>query len=313
MPAASSFRRAIPDWLLVTLIPLGIFLLAGLAELNERIAAATRAYEALQLDELPAALLALASTLAWISWRNNARAKRELLLRIEAEQALAEKQQELRELARRITDAQEAERRQIAHELHDDLGQTLNAIKIEAVGLRNRLPSTENTGQREAAAIVDLIDQVYASVRRLLGRLRPVALDELGLYAALEHALAAWQNRMPSVRFELQGLAKLPTLAEPQALALYRVCQEAVTNALRHAAPGRIILGFAHDSDTGKLRLEIEDDGGGADPVALQHGLGLLGMRERIEGIGGTIEFATRPGAGFAIRVVIPVTSGVTS
>lgn len=306
MPNPTPARQVIAERILLVLIPVAVFVLAGQAELNERIAATTLAYEAIQLDELPAALLALTSLLAWISWRNNSRAIRELALRIEAEQALAEKQQELRELARRITDAQEAERRQLAHELHDDLGQTLNAIKIEAVGLRDGATSPPADRHRSAAAIVGLTDQVYASVRRLLGRLRPIALDELGLYAALEHAVTEWQARTPAIHFELRGPAQFPILDETCALALYRICQEGVTNALRHAQPTRVSIEFSLAAGA-VLQVSIRDNGKGTNLATACPGFGLLGMRERIEGIGGRIDLRSRPAAGFEIQASIPL------
>lgn len=301
------------EWALVILIPVAVFILASKMELNERIEAAAGAYEFLQLDELPVTLLSLAATLAWVSWRNNRRASQELQRRLDAEAALAAKQQEFQLLSRRSTEALETERRKLAQELHDDLGQMLNAIKIEAVSLRSSEAETAAPGHRCASAIIRLTDLSYEGVRRLLRRLRPVALDELGLQGALEHALADWRERSPAIDFVLRSAGQLPSLDEAAAIALYRVCQEGITNALRHAAPTRIIIAFSVLPENATVQLSISDNGSGADLAALCHGLGLLGMRERIEGIGGQIDFSSTPGEGFAILAEIPYRPGTPS
>lgn len=303
-PAPSA--RPLVEWLSALAVSMGVFLFAGLIELNERISAITESHEDLQLDELPAAFLAFAVMLSWISWRNNRKAQRELLLRLDAEDSLAAQRRELSELVRRTTTAIENERCQIAHELHDDLGQTLNAIKIEAVALRNLAPDPADARRRGAIAIIELSDRVYGSVRGLLGRLRPVALDELGLQGALEHIVAEWRARVPNIEFRLTGIDRLPPLEEPAAIALYRVCQESVTNALRHAAATRIDIGF--DREDGKLHLKVADDGCGVELNQLQRGLGLLGMRERMENLGGRIEYRSRPNAGFEVTAQLPLT-----
>lgn len=306
METRITLTRRHAEWVLVILIPVAVFVLASQMELSERIGAAAVAYEFLQLDELPVTLLSLAATLAWISWRNNRRAALELQRRLDAEAALAAKQQEFQLLSRRSTAALETERRKLAQELHDDLGQMLNAIKIEAVSLRDSEAETAAPNHRGATAIIRLADRSYEGVRRLLRRLRPVALDELGLQGALEHALADWRERSPAIDFILRGASQLPAFDEAAAIALYRVCQEGITNALRHAAPSQIVIAFTVSPENTAVHLSIRDNGNGADLVALRHGLGLLGMRERIEGIGGQIHFSSTPGAGFAILAEIP-------
>lgn len=293
------------EWALAILVPVAVFILASLTELNERIEAIAGAYEFLQLDELPVTLLSLAVTLAWISWRNGIRAAQAFQGRLAAEAALESKRQEFQQLARRSTAALEEERRRIAQELHDDLGQMLNAIKIEAVSLRNIVPDVSAPGNRGAASIIQLTDRSYEGVRRLLRQLRPVALDELGLQGALEHALADWRERTPAIDIVLQGAAHLPALDEATTIALYRICQEGVTNALRHAAPSRIVIAFETLPDNA-IHLSISDNGHGTDLNALRHGLGLLGMRERIEEIGGKFAFRSEPGAGFTLLADLP-------
>jgi signal transduction histidine kinase len=309
LPVALKPSRA--EWALVILIPLAVFILASQAELSERFALAAQAHEGAQLDELPAALLALSATLAWLSWRSARRARQELALRLSAESALMAKQRELKRLSRQATDALEAERHNIAHELHDDLGQTLNAIKIEAVALRKRTDDPDGPEHRGAQAIVDLADRSYEAVRRMLGRLRPVALDELGLPGALEHAASEWQSRSPAIQFSLQGARTLPALDDRTAIALYRICQESVTNVLRHAAPTRVTLRFEHRAGENALHLEIADNGRGADIDRLRPGLGLIGMRERIENLGGSIAFLSTPGSGFSVKASVPLDTAV--
>lgn len=301
-PSPGSVR----DLLFVALTPIGVFIIAATTELNERINHATRAFEPLQLDELPLALLSLSLALAWLSWRNWRRAMHELARRTQAEQALETNRGELRALSRRMTDALEAERRRLAQELHDEFGQTLNAIKIEAVGIRQLSQEREPAIHRGAQALIALTDRVYDFARLLLRQLRPVALDELGLQGAIEHAIAEWRARLPAIRFYLSCEHIPADLHEDISIAFYRICQESVTNALQHAGASEIVIELCGNAAAGILALSVRDNGCGTDLNQLKRGLGLLGMRERIERIGGALTIESRPGHGFALRAHAP-------
>lgn len=305
LSASPATSKPTADLILIVVLPVAVFAIAAGTELSERLVVAARGFERLQLDELPLALLSFSLGLAWFAWRRWREMVFELERRQSYECALAHQQNELRELSRRMAEAQETERRLLAHELHDELGQTLNAIKIEAVTVRNASRAALPEIHRAAVSVIALSDHVYAVVRDMTSRLRPVALDELGLVGALDHGVAAWRERAPDITFEFT-CGKLPVaIDESIAIALYRVVQESLTNILRHAAARRVAIEL--EGGAAALRLSIRDDGRGVELGAIRHGLGLLGMRERIEGLGGNFCVTSRPGTGFRIDATVPL------
>jgi signal transduction histidine kinase len=294
------------DLLGVVVLTIAAFVLASWLEASEYLTAWSRPFEFAQLDEVPLALLALSMGLAWFARRRWLQARQELHARTISECELAEHREQLRLLTRQGLAAQERERHALARELHDELGQYLNAIKIDAVALRAASAGQRETAQ-QAASIVSLIDHAYAAVRRIVGRLRPVALDELGLTAALEHLSAIWRQRLPQLEISLQ-LAMLdtlePALDEAVALMLYRVTQEALSNVVRHAGAQCVAVGIRQTGEA--LELTIADDGRGFDAARRQAGLGLPGMRERAAALGGTLAIVSAPGAGCTLIVRLP-------
>lgn len=295
------------DLVLIVLLSIATFLIGVDTEFSETLVAVTQQFEPLQLDEVPLALLTLSLGLAWFAWRRWREMLRELEQRLNFESALELKQIELRDLSRRVIEAQEAERRLLAHELHDELGQTLNAIKIEAVGIRNASASAQPAIHRAALNVIQLTDHVYGVVQAMTGRLRPVALDELGLVGALEHDLMGWRRRLPATRFTL-GIGELPqVIDESVAIALYRVAQEGLTNIVRHAEARQVTVELDFVPASAVLRLTLQDDGRGVELKAIQHGLGLLGMRERIEALGGIFCIETQPAQGFCLDASVPL------
>ena len=280
-------------------------------ELSEWLFAYTRRWEALQIDEGLPILVVLATCLSWFAWRRYREARDELSKRHAAEDRLAALLIENRRLAQQYSQAQEAERKSVARELHDELGQYLNAIKTDAVSIQEQV-----SGAHAAAvsAIIRHTDHLYAVVRDLIRELRPVALDDLGLQAALEHYLDYCRQRSPRVRFSVALHGDLDTLSEPINLAIYRVAQEALTNVSRHAQASNVEFRVARsrapaDSDDA-VTINISDDGRGADPGEHHPGLGLIGMRERIDMLGGQWQVTTGPGQGFSLFARIPVAPG---
>lgn len=280
----------------------------NLAELLRRL---TRPYEYLQLDELPVVLLVAAAGLAWFAWRRYREGRRELVRRALVEARLAQALAEKNRLARRFIDAQEAERRSLARELHDELGQYLNAIKLDAVAIGNH--AAQAPPHERAQAIVESVERVHRVVQTMIRRFRPVALDELGLAAALEHSIGEWQRRMPGTVLHLDATGDLDHCGESVNLALYRMVQEGLTNVSRHARAGRVDVRLERcaraDANGDEIRLAIEDDGVGVDLCALTTGLGLVGMRERAELLGGAFHVASEPGRGFSLHASVPVSA----
>jgi signal transduction histidine kinase len=308
MPAFA-FSSARRDLFLVVLLAIVVFALASWLEASEYLLALSRPLEFAQIDELPLTLLVLSAGLAWFSRRRWLEARQELRARIAGERELAANREQLRLLTRQGLAAQESERRALARELHDELGQYLNAIKIDAVAIRTAVPGHREPVQQMAASIILLADHAYAAVRNIVGRLRPVALDELGLAVALEHLRAIWRQRLPSLEIELQTalLDTLePELDETTSLMLYRVTQEALNNVVRHAGARRVTISMRRIE--GVIELSIADDGCGFDAYGKSFGLGLLGMRERAEAAGGDMAIASAPGAGCTLIVRLPCT-----
>lgn len=205
---------------------------------------------------------------------------------------LEHSREELRALAANIDESIEAERRRLAREVHDQLGQTLTALKLH---LRPRL--ADNPALRPYDR---LIDEAIATARRIAADLRPPLLDDLGLAAALGQ-LAQQAGLVPSVRVEDED-----ALTPRQAEQLFRIAQEAVTNVLRHARAERIwIEGGAAGQ---QYLLAVEDDGVGFDSRAVRQGaLGLVGMRERARLAGGECRWATRRRGGTRVEIRLPL------
>src|ERR1700693_2357298 len=161
---------------------------------------------------------------------------------------------------------QENERKALARDLHDELGQYLIAIKLDAMSMRESM--TADPGVHGVArAMIANIDRVYGVVTGLIRQLRPVGLDDLGVTAALEHCVNDWRSPLPLVRIEMSLICDFETWDETRGLVLYRLVQEALTNIARHAKPTRVQIriaaGPAADSRQ-CIEILIADDGAGA-------------------------------------------------
>ncbi|MEJ0100593.1 MAG: sensor histidine kinase [Pseudomonadota bacterium] len=273
------------DLLLALVVTFLVGLIAAQVELSELLFAYTRRWERYQLDEWPTALLAFACCMVVLYARRHVQLRRAL--------------QENRYLVGRLFEVQEEERHRLARELHDELGQTLNAIKLDALAL----PATA-TAQR----IVVNADHVYRAAADLVRHLRPPALDELGLATALEACVARWRDTYPELAVQLSVGGELDDLGETMNLALYRIVQEALTNCVRHARASHFYIDLtrAPDQDD-SLLLEMRDDGAGLPLGTPKAGSGLTGMRERVGLLGGSFELLSEPGRGVTIRVELPV------
>jgi two-component system sensor histidine kinase UhpB len=299
------------DLAVVALVTIGVGVLSVHVELSEALFAMTRRWEVLQLDEAPTTLLALTLCLIWFAWRRFRDARAELRRRQAADARLATLLLENRRLARQSLQMREAERKVLARELHDELGQYLNAIKIDAVAIQQRASDDASPHLRASSAIIKHTDHVHAVVRDLIGKLRPVGLDELGLKAALEHFVADWRRRLPHLYFDLLLEGDLDEVDEPLALALYRLLQEGLTNVSRHARAQRVEVRLLRTRSTGpegdEVVFSLVDDGCGTDLSASKSGLGLIGMRERVEMLGGQFHLTSEPARGFSVLARIPV------
>ena len=305
LPSPNGIRPSVArDLAIVAAITVLTFTLSAMFELNERVVSAVQPFERYQVDEVPITILVMAIAMAWFSWRRFRHAQEELKLRLTAQQALARALDENRMLSQRSMQVQEEERRHLARELHDELGQCLNAIKVDAVSIRDQSEAGSEV-RRSAQAIMDVSSHVYDVVRSLMQRLRPVALDELGLRSAVQYGVEQWQRRHARVRCEFDAEGELDGLGEQVNITLYRLVQECLTNVAKHADAGHVAISLMRDRD--QVRFNFEDDGRGFDPSGRKQGLGLIGLRERVESLSGRFELESAPGRGVRIRAAIPV------
>lgn len=219
-----------------------------------------------------------------------------------------------REWAQRIEARLEAERREIAAELHDELGQSVTAIRALARSLLPRLPDTDPQG-REAARLIDQqAAQLYDAMHSMIPRLTPLALGPLGLADALNDLVAALRQRHPDLVLTAELTPPPQPLPGPVALAAYRVAQEAINNAIKHSGGCHITLRLqlaTPQSDklcAPHMTLTIDDDGCGLPPPGQRPArFGLTGLRERVLALGGAFEAQARPEGGSRIRAELPL------
>lgn len=313
-PAGRGGRRiaARRDITLIAAISLAAAFICIKLDLSEALLGWMRLHERLQLDELPAVLLVVASCLIWFSSRRYFEARRQLVLRhaiqVELAAALAENQR----LSQQYLDMQEYERKALARDLHDELGQYLNVIKLDAVSIRDAAGRGDSQVAAATRAMIDNVDRIYGVVASLIRQLRPAGFDELGVAAAIEHCVNDWRARLPGARIELAIDPALGDLDEIRALALFRLVQEALTNVARHSQAHRVEVRIVRRRQSAAhemIDIVISDDGKGADIAAPRAGLGLVGMRERVAAFGGSLKLASRPGEGFSVMAVLPVTA----
>ncbi len=218
---------------------------------------------------------------------------------------LKKAQDQLRRLSGSIMANQEKERRAIARELHDELGQVLTALRMDAVWLSGRLRPHDPIAGDRALAMCQLIDNTIDEVRSLAARLRPGVLDDLGLLDALDWYITDFEKRT--------GIAcifkhrNVPEVGGIGATAAYRIAQEALTNVTRHAAATEVRVSL--QPEKGALTLAVVDNGQGFDlkEIEASECLGLAGMRERAGLLGGSLEIRSRPGKGTKVCFRLPV------
>jgi PAS domain S-box-containing protein len=226
------------------------------------------------------------------------------------ETALRESQHQLQALSRRLVEVQEMERTLIARELHDQIGQTLSAVKVNLEALRREIkePALLVRVSESIAAVKRAVEQVQT----LSFDLRPSLLDDLGLAAAVE-AYAKRQTEPARLSLALAVTVDGQLSKEVEA-ACFRIVQEAVTNVVRHARAKRLEVDLRTDGSS--LRLAVRDDGAGFDARTLQatapveQRLGLVGMSERAQYVGGELEIDSRPGAGTLVCARFPLRVG---
>ena len=222
-------------------------------------------------------------------------------------EVLERSREQNRYLAQQTIAIQEDERRVLARELHDELGQSITAVKAVAASLGQAHASS--VVSQGATTITEIANQMYGVVRGMLRRLRPVLLDEFGLVRALENLIDGWNERHADVFCHLTARGSLEDLGDAVNIGLYRVVQECLTNVAKHAAASDVTVELERTADD-RVRLRVSDNGIGFVPETAPRGLGLLGMRERIEALQGSFKIETASGRGVVVAVELPVGQG---
>jgi len=212
--------------------------------------------------------------------------------------------QENRQLIHTSLEIQEAERKHLARELHDELGQCLTAIQADAELIRD-LSNEDKRITTSATAIMDVSSRVYDVVHSMMHRLRPGILDNLGLVEALKDEIKSWESRNPLTKCHFTFSENVSELSEHTNITLYRIVQECLTNITKHANASKVNIVLSKKENT--LLLDVSDNGTGFDMKSHNRGLGLIGMRERVESLNGHLQIESKINAGVKIKISVPL------
>jgi len=225
-------------------------------------------------------------------------------------ETLSATQQENRALTQHSLEIQEDERQRLAQELHDELGQSLTAIKVMAFTVAS--PQTVANGAKAdvkqiTASIISICDHLITVVRSMMHQLHPLVLTELGLKATMEDLLNHWAIRTPDLKLTINCPDEVDMLEQKITIQVFRIVQECLTNIVRHAEAKQASITLEIQHEPERLRLQVSDDGQGCAVDEIKSGFGLLGMRERINSLGGEFTIQTRPQQGMNIIASIPL------
>ena len=230
---------------------------------------------------------------------------RDVTARIQAENALQQSREELRELAAVSHEAREQEKSRIARELHDELAQALTALKMDVAWLAEKLPAGHGVHSK-LHSMQDLLDGTVTATRRISADLRPLLLDDLGFSPAVEWLAGNFSQRT-GIPCEFAADTPDSNLPDPQATAVFRMLQECLTNIARHAGASQVEINIKHIDD--EIVVTIRDNGCGFDSSAPRKStsFGLLGLRERANLLGGGVIITSTPGKGTQVEIRVPL------
>jgi PAS domain S-box-containing protein len=237
--------------------------------------------------------------------RVNLEMRTEIAERQRAEEELTKSRDQLRELAARLQSVREEERKSIAREIHDELGQACTAIKMDLVLIGHKLGKRQTRLRAKVDSAIRLVDSTIAGLRRIAFELRPRTLDDLGLPAALESQAGEFATRTG-----IQCSVSLPreplTLDADLSTVIFRIFQESLTNVARHAHATEVEANLKHEN--GRLIFQVRDNGTGFDPEVAKasKSLGLIGMQERALLLNGDFKTESEPGTGTTVTLTLP-------
>jgi two-component system sensor histidine kinase UhpB len=289
------------DMFMLVLVAIMLFWTASFFELSEKFSKVTSTMETWQLDEVPLVLLALFIIVVAVLSRRTSQLRVQTELQVQAQRDLAAALIQNKRLARRNIEVQENERRNLARELHDEFGQSLNAIMIDGVGIRDTTRD-DSDAHKHAQSILRISGQLFSGMRDLLKQLRPLALDELGLQPALEHLVDDWRRRYPKVEWLSEFELEDGQFDEPSNMTIYRFIQEGMTNIVKHSDASLVKLSVNLDAESRRVTMTVSDNGSVVSIPERSEGIGLLGLRERLESLGGQFESSVSRPTGFKIE-----------
>ncbi|MBN1198645.1 MAG: PAS domain S-box protein, partial [Bacteroidales bacterium] len=232
---------------------------------------------------------------------------RDITDRIKAERALRETTQKLRDLATYIQEVREEERKEIAQDLHDDLGQKLTAMNIDLSWIACRLPADFPEVSDKLYKVQELLLETVTRVKQISSQLRPSILDDLGIAAAI-----VWQANEFSARTDTPCIVNiLPddlTMPSTTEIQVFRIVQESLTNIMRHAEATNVMISLIQKESSWRLRIKDNGIGFSQEETAMKQSFGIIGMEERTHLCGGTFSIAGEPDKGTEIIVEIPRT-----
>ena len=253
--------------------------------------------------------------------RTNRTLKDEVAERKRAEEESRSLLKENRFLIRKSLAVQEEERRHLARELHDELGQCITAIQADAETIRDVAGRKDTRVATSVRAILNVSAHLYDVVHCMIQRARPGVLDDLGLLVALEDLVNDCRARFPGIGYQLSAAGELNSLGEQINITLYRIVQECLTNIVKHAAATQVTIYLTKGADpqgkacaigdSNRVSLVVRDNGRGLQPAVNGRGLGIAGMRERVEALGGHFTVQGIPDGGVTVSVMIPVAATV--
>lgn len=233
----------------------------------------------------------------------------DITARKEAEEQLRISREQLRSLSAHLESVREEERGNVAREIHDELGQTLTALRIDLSWLTKRLPKEAELLLGKTRSMYELVDMAIEIVRRISAELRPAVLDDLGISAAIEWQAGEFE-KLTEIKCESSSSPEDIVLDRDRSTAIFRILQETLTNVARHANATNVKVNLKEEA--GRIVLRVRDNGKGiekkqiADPSAF----GLIGMRERARFLGGEVKISGTPGKGTTVAVSIPLMDG---
>ncbi len=224
--------------------------------------------------------------------------------RKQTEERLRASRKQLRSLSAHLESVREEERKNMAREIHDELGQTLTALKIDLSWLTKRVPKEQGLLLEKTKSMYELVDMAIQTVKRISAELRPGILDDLGIAAALEWQASEFE-KLTEIKCAFSSNPKDIVVDPDRSTAVFRIFQEALTNVARHANATKVKASLKEEA--GKIVLRVRDNGKGIEKkqISAPEAFGLIGMRERVRFWGGEVKISGTPGRGTIVAVSI--------